>query len=84
MSEKKKALKPIVLTSHPAQAGVVSQPINWGEKDPKKRGPIIGTLTDPARRNCIGSHSGAYSVYLALAVASCSLDPLHVPDLTNT
>lgn len=84
MAEKKKALKPIVLTSHPAQAGVVADPICWGERDPKRRGPIIGTLTDPARRNCIGSHSGAYSVYRALAVASGSLDPLHVPDLTNT
>jgi len=81
---KKKALKPIVLTSHPSgQSGVVF-PITWGASDPKVRGPVIGTLTEPAHRNCIGTHSGAYSVYRALAVASGALSPLHRPDLTNT
>ncbi len=81
---KKKALKPIVLTSHPSgHAGVVF-PIKWGSRDPKVRGPVIGTLTEPAHRNCIGTHSGSYSVYRALAVASGALSPLHRPDLTNT
>lgn len=81
---KKKALKPIVLTSHPSgHAGVVF-PIQWGSRDPKGRGPVIGTLTEPAHRNCIGTHSGSYSVYRALAVASGALSPLHRPDLTNT
>jgi GTP cyclohydrolase II len=81
---KKKALKPIVLTSHPSgQAGVVF-PLQWGAGDPKVRGPVIGTLTEPAHRNCIGTHSGSYSVYRALAVASGALSPLHRPDLTNT
>lgn len=84
MSEKKKALKPIVLTSHPSGSGAKAPPIEWGARDPKKRGAIIGTLSDPSQRNCIGTHSGAYSVYRALAVASGSLDPLHIPDLTNT
>jgi GTP cyclohydrolase II len=84
MTEKKRAVKPIVLTSHPSQRAPVSYPITWGESDPKKRGPIIGTLTNVEQRNCIGTHSGSYSVYRALAVASGSLDPLHVPDLTNT
>ena len=84
MGEKKKALKPIVLTSHPSDSGVKARAVEWGARDPKKRGAIIGTLSDPAQRNCIGTHSGAYSVYRALAVASGSLDPLHIPDLTNT
>lgn len=84
MADKKKAVKPIVLTSHPSQSGVKPPTIVWGAKDPKERGPLVGTLTDPSRRNCIGAHSGAYSVYRALAVASGSLDPLHIPDLTNT
>lgn len=85
MGEKRKALKPIVLTSHPSsQLEGAVRPIVWGARDPSTRGPIIGTLTNPADRNCIGTHSGAYSVYRALAVASGSLDPLHVPDLTNT
>jgi len=84
MNEKKKALKPIVLTSHPSPSGQSARSIQWGERDPSKRGPIIGTLTNSSQRNCIGTHSGAYSVYRALAVASGSLDPLHIPDLTNT
>jgi GTP cyclohydrolase II len=84
MTEKRKAVKPIVLTSHPSARTPVAYPIQWGERDPKLRGPIIGTLTTPEHRNCIGTHSGAYSVYRALAVAAGSLDPLHVPDLTNT
>jgi GTP cyclohydrolase II len=84
MGDKKKAVKPIVLTSHPSQSGHAVRPIHWGERDPKKRGPIIGTLTNPNHRNCIGTHSGAYSIYRALAVASGSLDPLHIPDFTNT
>jgi GTP cyclohydrolase II len=84
MTAKKKALKPIMLTSHPAGTAEAVVPIHWGAKDPLTRGPVIGTLTDTAQRNCMGSHSGAYSVYRALAVASGSLDPDHIPDFTNT
>ena len=84
MAEKKKAVKPIVLTSHPTSAPSAVIPITWGARDPMSRGPIIGTFTDLHHRNCIGTHSGAYSVYRALAVAAGSLDPDHVPDLTNT
>lgn len=84
MTTKHKLRKPIVLTSHPSSLASKAPTIHWGAKDPKERGPIVGTLTDPAARNCIGTHSGSYSVYRALAVASGSLDPHHVPDLTNT
>ncbi len=35
-------------------------------------------------RNAIGTHSGAYSLYRALAVAAGQLAPGHRPDLTNT
>lgn len=81
---KKKKLTHIKLTSHPDKHGAEVLPINWGEKDPKKRGPIIATLTKPEERNVLGTHSGSYSVYRALAVAAGSLDPEHKPDLTNT
>ena len=84
MGEKKKALKPIVLTSHPTSSAHTPHPVVWGARDPRARGPIIGTLTNPEQRNSIGTHSGSYSVYRALAIASGALDPLHVPDLTNT
>lgn len=84
MTTKNKLQKPIVLTSHPSAQSSKGPAINWGAKDPSERGPVIGTLTDPTLRNCIGTHSGSYSVYRALAVASKALDPHHVPDLTNT
>lgn len=76
--------KHIVLTSHPARFGPKPIPIQWGAADPVERGPVIGTLTKSAHRNVIGSHSGAYGVYRALAVASGQLQSDHRPDLTNT
>ncbi|MBD2078405.1 GTP cyclohydrolase II [Leptolyngbya sp. FACHB-17] len=78
-----KRSQPIVLTSHPAKFSK-SIAIHWGEADPIKRGAIIGTLTTPAHRNVIGTHSGSYAVYRALAVASGKLDANHRADLTNT
>jgi len=57
----------IRLTSHPTE---LSHTIKWGAKDPKERGPIIATLTDPAHRNVIGTHSGSYAIYRALAVTA--------------
>ena len=59
-------------------------PVEWGAKTASERGPIIGTLTHSGRRNAIGAHSGSYSLYRALAVAAGGLDPVHVPDLTDT
>jgi len=35
-------------------------------------------------RNAVGAHSGAYSLYRALAVAAGKLSPEHRPDLSNT
>ncbi len=74
----------IVLTSHPSQFGPKPLPIRWGEQDPLQRGPLIGSLTNPSHRNVVGTHSGAYALYRALAVASGSLQASHRADLTNT
>lgn len=74
----------IVLTSHPSRFGPKPTPIHWGVADPLNRGPVIATLTDPTRRNVIGTHSGSYAVYRALAVASGVLEARHRADLTNT
>ncbi len=74
----------IVLTSHPRSGGPKPSKVHWGAADAKSRGPVIGTVTDPARRNAIGAHAGSYALYRALAVASGSLDALHKPDLTDT
>lgn len=78
----------IVLTSHTnkshaRRAGTFFD-IHWGAASATERGPVIASLTDPAQRNAIGTHGGAYAVYRALAVASGALDRDHRPDLTNT
>jgi GTP cyclohydrolase II len=75
----------IRLTSHPEPGtGAARFPIRWGAASPAERGPVIGSVTNPADRNVIGAHGGAYSLYRALAVSSGALNPLIRPDLTNT
>lgn len=74
----------IVLTSHPTSFGPKPIPIHWGAAEPMQRGPIIATLTKQTHRNVIGTHSGSYAVYRALAVASGALQSDHRADLTNT
>lgn len=81
---KQKALSHVVLTSHPGQIRKPTIPIKWGAKDPLERGPVVATLTGMKHRNAIGTHSGAYSLYRALAMAAGSLSMDHRPDLTNT
>ena len=66
--------KHIRLTSHHPIDGVgCAPPIRWGAADAAQRGPVIGTTTHRNQRNVIGSHSGSYGVYRALAVAAKSL-----------
>jgi len=76
--------KHIVLTSHPGHFGRTAPPIHWGQADPEQRGPVIATLGNLAHRNAIGTHSGSYAIYRALAIASGSLQRSHRADLTNT
>ncbi len=56
----------------------------WGAATAAERGPVIATLRNPEHRNAIGTHSGGYSVYRALAIAAQTLDSDHSPDLTDT
>ncbi|RZL65155.1 MAG: GTP cyclohydrolase II [Variovorax sp.] len=72
----------IRLTSHSGGFGAL--PIHWGAATATERGPIVGTTTKRAHRNVIGTHSGSYSVYRALAVAAGALKREHKADLTNT
>jgi GTP cyclohydrolase II len=72
----------IRLTSH--AGGDDALPIHWGAPTPTERGPVVGTTTQRSQRNVIGTHSGSYSVYRALAVASGALSRSHKADLTNT
>ena len=74
----------IVLTSHREQIFTETIPVNWGEKDPSKRGPIIASVQSGGKRNAIGSHSGSYTIYRALSIASGDFPKDHRPDLENT
>ena len=76
--------KHIILASHPLEVGPKPLSIQWGAEDPMVRGPVIGTLSNSSHRNVIGTHSGSYSVYRALAVATGALGTDHIADLTNT
>ena len=81
----KKRVKHIKLTSHPGMPGSeILKPIKWGAKTPQERGPIVASVTSPAHRNAIGTHSGSYTVYRALAIAAGALNADHRPDFTNT
>src|SRR5437016_14243455 len=72
----------IRLTSH--TGGFGAPLIRWAAPTPLERGPVLGTTTNRAHRNVIGTHSGSYSVYRALAVAAGALKRDHKADLTNT
>ena len=73
----------IRLSSHP-RGTAKPLPLVWGADDPRIRGPVLGSVRHGARRNVIGAHAGSYALYRALAVAAGQLDPVHVPDLTDT
>jgi GTP cyclohydrolase II len=74
----------IRLTSHPAGAGGGLVPLHWGAPSPELRGPVVASPAEPRYRNAIGSHSGSYAVYRALAVATRALAADHRPDFTDT
>ena len=59
----------IRITSHPSGGGTAPT-LHWGAPTPAERGPVIGSTTNRAHRNVIGTHSGSYGVYRALAVAA--------------
>lgn len=74
----------VILASHSNLRYKDSLPIVWGAKDPKKRAPIVASLTNLKTRNAIGTHSGSYTVYRALSIASKQFLASHKPDLNNT
>jgi hypothetical protein len=76
----------IILTTYPKQIGIKPLPMDWGNPDPLKRGPVtvLRTASTVRRRNAIGAHGGSYSIYYALAMAAKELNADHRPDFTNT
>jgi GTP cyclohydrolase II len=76
--------KHIRLTSHPGQGTSGAPALHWGAASAAERGPVVGTTVSRSQRNVIGSHSGSYGVYRALAVAAGNLERGHRADLTDT
>ena len=74
----------IRLTSHPGTVGRGAIPLCWGASGPAERGPVVASPAEPRYRNAVGSYSGAYAVYRALAVATRALARDHRPDFTDT
>ena len=74
----------IRLTSHPGQGPSGAPALHWGAADPLARGPLVGTTANRSQRNVVGTHSGSYGVYRALAVAAGNLTRGHRADLTDT
>src|SRR5580700_5527611 len=74
----------IRLTSHPGTVGRGAIPLCWGASGPAERGPVVASPAEPRYRNAVGSYSGAYAVYRALAVATGALAADHRPDFTDT
>lgn len=83
MAETKKS-NHIILASHTNLKFKETLPINWGEKTAMARGPVVASVSNAKARNAIGAHSGSYTVYRALSVASGKFSPVHRPDLHNT
>src|SRR6185503_15668389 len=83
-TDKTKRSNHIILASHANLKFKDSLPVHWGAKTPMARGPIVASNTNYKARNAIGGHSGSYTVYRALSIASGKFPPLHRPDLHNT
>ncbi len=74
----------IILASHSNLRYKEMLPIEWGAKDPIKRGPVVASIANSKARNAIGTHGGSYTVYRALSIASGKFSKEHKPDLENT
>jgi GTP cyclohydrolase II len=84
MSKAKQRSNHMILASHANLKFKETIQVNWGARTPMERGPVVASMTNAKTRNAIGAHSGSYTVYRALSVASGKFPPLHRPDLHNT
>lgn len=84
MQKEYKRSNHVILATHTNLKFKETLPISWGAKSPLERGPIVASLTNAKTRNAIGAHSGSYTVYRALSIASGKFPSQHRPDLHNT
>ncbi|MGE4130441.1 MAG: GTP cyclohydrolase II [Bdellovibrionales bacterium] len=74
----------IILATHTNLKFKETINVSWGAKNPLERGPVVASFTNSKTRNAIGAHSGSYTVYRALSIASGKFPQAHKPDLNNT
>jgi GTP cyclohydrolase II len=84
MAKEFKRSNHVILATHTNLKFKETLPISWGAKNALDRGPIVASLTNAKARNAIGAHSGSYTVYRALSIASGKFPSKHRPDLNNT
>ena len=84
MPNRTKRSNHVILASHANLKFKQTLPIDWGARNALARGPVVASVTDAKSRNAIGAHSGSYTVYRALSIASGKFPALHKPDLHNT
>lgn len=82
--DKDKRSHHIILASQSNLKFKESLSIKWGAPTAMERGPVIASNTNHKTRNAIGGHSGSYTVYRALSIASGKFPNQHKPDLNNT
>lgn len=72
----------IRLATYSTDSDIEPIEMNWYNKDPLKRGPVVCSRfrSGLTKHNAIGAHSGPYSIYHALSIASRRLDPHHQAD----
>ena len=84
MPKTEKKSNHIILASYSNLKYKETLPIKWGARTALERGPVVASVSNSKARNAIGTHSGSYTVYRALSIASGKFPTLHKPDLHNT
>lgn len=84
MTDVNKRSDHVILASHNNLKYKETLAIHWGAANALERGPVVASNTNHKARNAIGAHSGSYTVYRALSIASGKFPALHKPDLKNT
>lgn len=78
--------KSIRLTTYTTDPDIDPIKMDWYNADPQKRGPVVCSKfrNGMTKHNAIGAHSGPYSVYHALSIASRRVDSKHVADYSDS
>lgn len=79
MPKTEKKSNHIILASYSNLKYKETLPIKWGARTALERGPLVASVSNSKARNAIGAHSGSYTVYRALSIASGKFPPFTNP-----